>query len=228
MTGWCGQFPSTSLLARLPAASREALLELGTARKFAAGKILVQEGDLTSHVLVLLDGRVKVTATTPDGHVCLLAVRGGGDLIGELAAMDGSPRIATVTTAGPVMARLVTQADFRRFLTQHADVAFAVTGSVGAKLRSATRRWIDFDTREVRVRLARTLVELATNHGIPDGGRIKIDIALTQPELAALVGAAEPTVHRALAKLRGEKIVDTGYRRVFVCDRDQLAVVAEG
>ena len=98
----------------------------------------------------------------------------------------------------------MTQPDFHRFLSQHADVAFAVTGSVGAKLRSATRRWIDFDSREVRVRLARILVELAADHGIPDGTRIKIDISLTQPELAALVGAAEPTVHRALARLRGE------------------------
>jgi CRP/FNR family transcriptional regulator, cyclic AMP receptor protein len=216
--------PSGSFLAGLSVSARSAMLGLGVARDYGAGTILLREGERSSHVLVLVKGLVKVTATSPEGHLSLLAIRTAGDLIGELASMDDEPRIATVTSAGPVRARVVTQAEFRRFLTGHPDVALAVSTSVGVKLRWATRRRIDFGAHEVQVRLAKVLVELATTYRTDEG---EMDIPLSQPELAALVGAAEPTVHRALAYLRKMDIVTTGYRRVVVRDRARLEAVAD-
>ncbi len=221
-------FPQGSFLAGLSRTARAALLELGIAREFGPGRVLLREGDTSTHVFLLVDGCVKITGVTPEGYLALLAIRVGGDLVGELAAMDGQPRVATVTTAGRVRARLISQGEFRRFLLGFSDVSLAVSGSVGAKLRWATRRRIDFGSREVRIRLARVLVELAKSYGVPAGPHLRIGVALTQPELAALVGAAEPTVHRALAGLRREQIVETGYRRVFVCDQARLAAVADG
>jgi CRP/FNR family transcriptional regulator, cyclic AMP receptor protein len=201
------------------------MLALGTRRLYEPGTVVLREGERTSHVLVLVKGFVKVTATSPEGYLSLLAIRTGGDLVGELASMDGEPRIATVTAAGRVWARVVSQHEFHRYLTHHPDVALAVSSSVGAKLRWATRRRIDFGGHEVHVRLARVLVELTGAYGVEGG---EIGVPLTQPELAALVGAAEPTVHRALANLRKEGIVATGYRRIVVCDRHRLATLADG
>ncbi|WP_328612535.1 Crp/Fnr family transcriptional regulator [Amycolatopsis sp. NBC_00355] len=221
-------FPQGSFLAGLSPTARTALLGLGTAREFEPERVLLREADTSTHAFLLIDGCVKITGATPEGHVALLAIRVGGDLVGELAAMDGHPRVATVTTAGRVRARLIAQAEFRRFLAGFSDVSLAVSSSVGAKLRWATRRRIDFGSREVRIRLARVLLELATSYGTQTGTHVRIGVSLTQPELAALVGAAEPTVHRALATLRREGIVETGYRRVCVCDRVRLATVADG
>lgn len=222
------RFPKGSFLAGLPPRTRSAFLELGTAREFTPGTVLVREGDPTTHVCLLLDGCVKVTGTTPEGELALLAIRVGGDLVGELAAMDSQPRTATVTAAGRVRARIFSQAEFRRFLSQVPEAALAVTTSVGAKLRWATRRRIDFGSREVRIRLARVLIELSLSYGIPAGEDLELGVSLTQPELAALVGAAEPTVHRALAQLRRENVVETGYRRLRIRDRSRLAALAEG
>ncbi|GAB2735245.1 Crp/Fnr family transcriptional regulator [Amycolatopsis magusensis] len=221
-------FPQGSFLSGLSQGPQEALLAMGTAREFEPDRVLFREGESTNHAFLLVDGCVKVTGTTPEGHLALLAVRVGGDLVGELAAMDGQPRVATVTTAGRVRARFLSQADFRRSLAGFSEIAIAVSSSVGVKLRWATRRRIDFGSREVRIRLARVLAELAGSYGIPSGEHIRIGVSLTQPELAALVGAAEPTVHRALAGLRRENIVETGYRRVCVCDRARLGEVADG
>jgi CRP/FNR family transcriptional regulator, cyclic AMP receptor protein len=217
--------PRGSFLSGLPAPARTAMLTLGTTRDYAPGTVLLREGERGAHVLVLVKGLVKVTATSPEGHLSLLAIRTAGDLVGELASMDDEPRIATVTAAGPVRARVVGQAEFWRYLTRHPDVALAVSGSVGAKLRWATRRRIDFASHEVHVRLARVLIELATTYGTDQG---EIGVPLSQPELAALVGAAEPTVHRALAHLRKENIVATGYRRVVVRDHLRLKAIADG
>jgi CRP-like cAMP-binding protein len=121
---------------------------------------------------------------------------------------------------------VITQATFHRFLVQYPDAAVAVVRSVGGKLRWATQRRIDFSGLEVRLRLARVLVELASAYGLETAGGVEIAVALAQPELAALVGAAEPTVHKALADFRRRRIIVTGYRCIRVVDLPALRVIA--
>src|SRR5713226_7566089 len=116
----------------------------------AACTILLAEGDRSTHLFLLVDGCVKVTAGNEDGHVALLAIRVGGDLVGELSCLDGHPRAATVTAAGHLVARTISQPQFHLFLRDHPFAALAVSASVGDKLRSATRRWVDFNGREAR------------------------------------------------------------------------------
>lgn len=216
-----------SLLATLSATAAAEIVGLGTGCTFPAGKVLLREGELSTHVYLLLAGIVKVTATTPEGGFALLAIRTAGDLVGELAQLDGQPRSATVTTAGDVAARVITRPVFNDFLNRHADAAVAVSRSIAAKLRWATRRRVDFSGCEVRVRLARVLVELAAAHGAETPAGVRIGLPLTQPELAALVGAAEPTVHQALTSMRRNAVVGTGYRSITIADLPALRAVAD-
>jgi CRP/FNR family transcriptional regulator, cyclic AMP receptor protein len=83
-----------------------------------------------------------------------------------------------------------------------------------------------FSGRDVRGCLARVLVELARSYGVRRGDLLHIGVSLTQPELAALVGAAEPTVHRALTEFRRDGVIETGYRRTVVRDWTTLRQAA--
>ncbi|GAA2795200.1 hypothetical protein GCM10010470_32740 [Saccharopolyspora taberi] len=175
---------------------------------------------------MLLNGCVKVTATTAEGNLALLAIRIGGEVIGELASLDQQPRSATITTAGRLAARVIQQSDFHAFLAAHPDAALAISRSVGGKLRWSTRRRIDFSGCETRVRIARVLVELSTTYGQQTPEGLTLGVALTQPELAALVGAAEPTVHKIFAELRRLQVITTGYRRTVIRDQRALQLIA--
>ncbi|WP_406117982.1 cyclic nucleotide-binding domain-containing protein [Streptomyces sp. NBC_00989] len=80
--------------------------ECGTARtdeaRFESGAVLLSGGAQDRHVLLLLSGFAKVTATVENGGMSLLAVRVGGDTVGEAAAMDGVPCSAAVAACGPM------------------------------------------------------------------------------------------------------------------------------
>jgi CRP-like cAMP-binding protein len=186
----------------------------------------MRESEQTTFVLILLDGVVKATARINDGRDALLAIRMGGDLVGELAAVDGQSRSATVTTCGTVVARVVKQGDFQDCLRREPSIAHAVQRSVVAKLREATSRQIDFTGCDVPTRLARVLHEVAVTYGRRTDKGVEIRWPLTQLELATLAGSAEPTVQKALRQLRGAGIVSTGYRTITIEDIAQLKSIA--
>lgn len=217
-----GNWPSTSLLGGLSPPVRQRLLGLGAKVQYAGSKRkLIREGDQTSVVYLLLAGIVKVSGAIDDGEA-LLAIRVGGDVVGELSAMDGRPRLATVTTAGPLIARVIGSGEFVSFLSRNPEVALAVSRDVAGKLRSATARRIDFTGSHGATRLARVLLELADRYGERTSAGTVIHCPLTQTELATLVGAAEPTVQRVLRQFRSDGVVATGYRETRVLDMAAL------
>lgn len=202
----------------LSESTREELLSLGTSREFPPDSVLMLEGDSTTDVMALIDGWVKVVGSTEEGGQALLSLRVGGDLVGELAALDSKVRSATAISAGVTAAQVVSQRDFLRFLDRKPDASVAVSRALSGELRWATRRRIDFSGLPVLARLARVLSELGNLYGrrTPDG--IEFHCTLTQPELAAMVGASEPSAHKALRQLRNDGVVITGYRKVVIAD----------
>jgi CRP-like cAMP-binding protein len=214
-----------SLLHGLPPADRQALLRLGTIKQYGPGTRLLGEGDRTTFAVVILDGYVKISAVTEGGTESLLAIRTAGDVIGELAALDGSPRSATAVAAGAVLGRLLTRSDLEECFRRHPAIAVGFNRAVAAKLRVATRHRVDFRGRDAKERLARALLEL---FGDPAGprSRARQGLLLTQAELAGLIAASESAVHQALRELREAGAVDTSYRRLTIIDVDTLRAIA--
>ncbi|MEU5643442.1 Crp/Fnr family transcriptional regulator [Streptomyces milbemycinicus] len=211
-----------SFLGRLHGRVRTDMLKLGTRRHFSPEEILIREGDRSHYVVLLHSGFAKVTAGLENGREALLAIRAGGDIVGEMAALDDAPRSATVTACGEISASVVEYNDLQLFLRRHSDAAMTLTGMVVEKLRWANRRRVEFGSLPVKARLARVLSELAISHGHPVRRSLVIGIALSQPELAALTGSSEVTVHKALRELRQEGLLATGYRRITVLDLSGL------
>jgi len=221
-----GDWPSSTLLGGLGPADRGLLLGLGTRVPYPAGRVLMREGDRTDFVLILLGGLVKVTGRADDGRDALLAVRVGGDVVGELAAVDGQSRSATVTTCGPVLARSVTGADLRACVSREPRIAHALNRTVVAKLRAATAHRVTFTGCDAATRIARVLHHLAVTHGEPAGAGAEIRWPLTQPELATLAGTSEPSVQKTLRGLREAGVVTPGYRSIRVDDLGELRGIA--
>jgi len=221
------KWPARSFLGGLSEPVRIKLLGIGTRCRYLPGEILIREGDRSNHVVLLRSGFVKVTARLDNGHEALLAIRVGGDIVGEMAAMDdGAPRSATVTACGEIAASIVRESDLRFFLESHPEAARAVNRIVVQRLRWSNQRRVEFGGYSVKVRLARVLAELAGSYGHPVPRGVVIGVDLTQPELAALTGSAEVTIHKALAELRRDGLITTGYRRTTVLDVNRLRETA--
>ncbi|KWV34651.1 Crp/Fnr family transcriptional regulator [Micromonospora rifamycinica] len=225
-TGRAGTWPTGSFLARLTADDQAVLLAAGAPRSWTPGDLLFRQGDAGTSVVLMLRGYVKVLGRKPDGRPMLLAVRVAGDLLGELAILDGEPRSASVVAAARAAGRVMPAATFRSLLQERPSIADAVHRSVTAKLRMANRHRVDVGGDLVLVRIARLIAHLGEVYGRPVPEGTLIDLPLSHTDLAELVAAAEPSVQRALADLRRLGAVTVGYRKVVIRDRQALSTVA--
>jgi len=200
---------------------------LGRVRRFGRGEIIFREGDDPGGVAALLSGQVKVSVSGAGGREVVLRFSGPGDLLGELAAIAGNARSATVAAVDEVELIAVRADDFRRFVLEHPRVAPLVFDHLAALLAEADRQRIDFATRDVTGRIAGRLVELAESVGEPETGGIRIELPLSQEELAAWSGASREAVARSLHLLRELGWIETARREIKVLNLTALRGLVE-
>lgn len=216
-----------SFLERLNAADRDAMTALGRRRALKRATTLFTEGDTSDRVVIVVSGRVKISYFTEDGREVVLAVRGPGELLGEFSAIDGEPRSATATALDDAEVLVVTSDDFRTFVRERSEAAFALLELVVARLRDADRKRIEFAAYDTVGRVARRLVEMAQRFGEPDEKGTRIDLPLSQDELAGWTGASREAVSKALQHLRKRGWIETGRRNIVVLDIEGLSTRAD-
>lgn len=205
---------------------RDAISAVATVRRFPPNTVLIREGDRSRSVYVLISGQVKVVSAGPGGHDAVLAVRGAGHIIGEMAAIDSMPRSATARSLDEVTALWLSEQAFAGLLRHQPGIVAVVLKIMTARLRYANLRRTEYGDSPTPVRLAALLVELADRYGTatPDGTLIRLQ--LSQHDLAGLVVASPVAVTRALKALRDQRVISTGRQRVVIHQLDALRALA--
>jgi CRP/FNR family cyclic AMP-dependent transcriptional regulator len=197
---------------------QKALASFGVVRSFAGGSALFHENQLADRVIVLRDGFVKVSCYSDDGREVVLGIRGPGDVVGELSAIDGEARSATVIALEPVEALAMSTGSFTDFLDRHPRVVRVLLQILAGRLRDADRRRVEFASKETMGRVASRIVELSERFGDAAEGDIRIEFPLTQEELAGWTACSRDSVVKALQSMRDLGWIETGRKRITVHD----------
>jgi CRP-like cAMP-binding protein len=174
-------------------------------------------------VLLVDEGRVKITMTTPDGREVMVGILGPGEVVGELSTLDGEPRSAAAIALVDVQATVIRGTAYRAWLMERPDVLLDQLVMVVGRLRDSDALRVELSSYDVDRRVARRLDELARDHGRPlEDGTIRITVPLSQEELGAWVGASREAVARALGRMREAGIVETTRKGYLILDQLRL------
>lgn len=224
-----------SLLRAVPIFSEIDARTLGTLatrcvpRTVGAGFVLFRTGDRCTGLYLVLDGRVRVYRTAPDGREQTLAVEGPGRPVAELPLVDGGEYPATAVTSTPSRLMFLPRGEFEHAFRSDPAVAAAVVHALGRRLRHLVQLVETVAFRDVAARLAMWLADHADRTGIVSGNAVAFSLDRTQDELAAELGTARESVSRALKQLTAKGLIHSRKgSRLVVSPPDHLRAWARG
>lgn len=170
----------------------------GGTRTFPAHAILINEGDTTDSLYIVLSGRVKVYASSDEGRDVVLAEHGPGEYFGELS-FDGGRRSVSVMAMEPCTCRVVQGPQLREFLAAHPDFAMHLALKLSRMVRRLTEQVKSLALQDVYGRMVRVLMELSDAEGA--AGERVVRQRLTQQDIADRVGSSREMVNRVMKEL---------------------------
>ena len=198
-------------------------------RTVGAGFVLFRRGDRCNGLYLVLDGRVRVFRTSPDGREQTLAVEGPGRPVAELPLVDGGEYPASAMTATPCRLMFLPRSEFEHAFRSDAAVATAVVHSLGRRLRHLVQLVETVAFRDVAARLAMWLADHADRAGTADEDGMALTLERTQDELATELGTARESVSRAFKQLESKGLIRSRRgKRLRMAHPEQLRAWARG
>jgi CRP/FNR family transcriptional regulator len=184
---------------------------------FRPGQQIMYEGEQPPGLFIILQGRVRLSCTAPDGREQVLDMVEAGDIFNMVPIFDGQPNHANARAMSPVDCLLLPRHDMLALTRAHPDFALAALREMAGQLRELVGLVEDLAFRSVRARLARHLLHEA------GGGMAE----MTHQELAERAGTVREMVGRALRRLAEDGLVRLERGRVIVLDAAGLERVIE-
>lgn len=167
---------------------------LARRRTFPKNTVVINEGDESDNLYVLLSGKAVALRGDDAGRQLVVNRFGPFDYFGEMSFFDRGARCATVMTKERCEVLMIARNDFLAFVAQHNDILWKVIHALLVKLRKATEQIESLAFLDVYGRLARILIENQDAQGV-------IREKFTQQELADMVGSSRETVSRIFNEL---------------------------
>ncbi|MEY2952997.1 MAG: hypothetical protein RLZZ401_1084 [Pseudomonadota bacterium] len=175
-------------------------------RRYKRGEFLVEQGQRSNTLYILLSGRARVITSHTRGREVILATMGQGDYIGEMSLIDNEPHSATVRAEVQTDALLLSSTEFVKSMPEPKSMAYMVLRGLTQRLRRADRNIESLALMDVYGRVARVLLEAAT----PDlKGQLLIREKISRQDIAKMVGASREMVSRVMKDLEERRFIET-------------------
>lgn len=216
------------LLSSLSAADGDALLSLGRRVRFARGQTIFGCDEPGETMILIVDGRVEISLTSLSGRKSVLNHLGPGDVVGEIAVLDGGHRSADAVASSDVAALVLHRRDILAFLETRPAALFALVAELCAKVRNASEMFATQAQTDAPSRLARALLRLAARWGETRAGGVLLPSGLfSQTDLGEFSGLARENVNRRLRGWAEEGFVEMTPEGILLRDAAALHEMAD-
>ncbi len=213
-----------ALFKDLPAEALQRIERLFRWARYEQGELIVAYGDDTSEVFFIIEGDARVTIYSIDGKAVSFRELGPGNIFGEYAAIDRSPRSASVEARTCCYIASMPSAAFRELLRTEPDITETLLKHLVAELRELTTRVYEFSTLCVNNRIQAEVLRQARRVD-PEGNVARIEPAPTHAEIASRISTHREAVTRELNRLSKKGIIEQQKQALVVIDIDRLSAM---
>ena len=219
---------SCKLFSDLSAAEIEIVFQAGKCQQIDDNGSFYQQGDHASSFYLLLDGRVKLSKVTKDGHQILARFLEPGQAFGIVTVQESTQYPFTAQAVGPCAAMVWESKNLQDLLWRFPSIALNALQLMTEQCQEWQRRYEEVVTECVEQRIAQAVIRLVRQMGKRVKSGVLIDLPLSRQDLGEMTGTTLYTVSRILSRWEHQGLVKLGRERVIIRKRDDLVVIAEG
>jgi len=194
----------------------EQLSSICIEKHFEKGQVIFYEEDMGTSFYLIMSGQVKIVMLSNDGREHILGVLKEKDFFGEISLLDGQPRSASALALSDVKAITITRDDFTKLLRNNPDITLKIMFVLCKRLRQADRHVESLAFLSAPGRVARTIFELAEQHGNIENGKFVIAHKMTRQEFANIAGTSRETLTRVLMDFQDEQIITISKNQIIL------------
>ena len=223
LTQLSGIVREDSIISNLPEAALLRLSSEGHPHSYFKGQTVFQKGDEGKFFAVVLSGRIKISVFSVNGNETVHNILEAGDVLGEIAALDGFERNADAIAMDASELFIIPGAKLISMMRDDPDVSLALTRALCAKLRS-TSEALEATTLDMGRRVASALLRLADQKqdDADDADSAEFRMKIDQTTLAQYAGLTRSNLNRVLKRFErtGATQHEKGILKIY--DREWL------
>jgi CRP-like cAMP-binding protein len=213
--------------AGLSGAELDDVLGGATARRYAKGAAVFEQGAAAGCFFVLIDGRLKVVQVTPSGDQIVVRFVNPGELFGIAAAIGRDDYPATAAAATESVALAWEMRAWPVLVARYPAIASNALRTVGQRLQESHVRMREMATERIERRIAHALLRLAQQAGLRTDAGVAIGFPISRQDIAEMTATTLHTVSRVMSRWEQDGIVEGGRQRVVIRDPHALVRIAE-
>lgn len=209
------------LLRSIPAEERVSLARQCGWKRFAPQEQIIDRQNDDTHVCFVADGLVRVVVHSLVGREISFDDVAAGGFFGEMAAIDGAPRSASVVSVTPSLIAFMPATIFRRVVSTYPEVALRMMERLVAIVRASTNRIVDLSTLGANNRVHAEILRLGKDHMTGPNAALISPIPI-HSDIASRVSVTRETVARVLSELNRVGLVTKSSKGLLIRDFQQL------
>ena len=219
------KFREDRLFCNLGADALKELDSLKRMRTFSEGEVLFSENELADEVMILCQGKVKLSISSADGKKIILSIAEPGEVMGMGSVIASHAYESTAEALEPVQVNSIGRREFMNFLQRFQQVALHAARELSeAQIRACSEIKLIGLGQSVPQKLAMLILQWDGKAPAEKKGKVKL--ALTHEEVAQLLGTSRETVTRALTELKKKKLIEVHGVDVHILNYDKLRQAA--
>jgi len=219
---------SVDLLANIPlfeTLKTEHLSEIASKiriRNYKRGETIIRQDEPGSMLYIIMKGHVKIMTLTPEGDELIIAMLSDNDFFGELSLLDGQPHSASAVAMDTTQVMTLQRDDFLEAIYKSQEMVHKILIALSRRLRCTDILLEDAIRLNLAARLSKRLLELGEKFGVITDNCIKIELRLTQQDLANLLGASRVAINRLLHQLQDSGLISIDKKHITILRPHEL------
>ena len=212
----------------LKALTKDELINMSnckTATTVKKGNALFREGENVNGVYCVKDGVCKMTKLSANGKDQIVKLSQKGELLGQRSLISDEPANLSAIAVEDMQVCFIPKSEILSYFNNNNNFSMALMKSVCDDLKDADDTLVNLAQKNVKERLAQTLIYLQEKFGVLSDNSLKLQ--LSREEIASIIGTATESCIRLLSEFKKEGIIELQGKKIIILDKAKLKRIME-